>query len=58
MGSQDGSVFIWDSSSSEEPTTLAAHRGIVRCLAYSADDRWLASGGADRTIRVWSAQNA
>ncbi len=51
-------MFIWDSSSGEEPTTLAAHRGIVRCLAYSADDRWLASGGADRTIRVWSAKNA
>lgn len=30
-----------------------AHNGPVRCLAMSPDIRWIASGGADRVVRMW-----
>lgn len=35
--------------------TLRGHRGPVRALAWSKDGKRLASGGADRFIRIWNA---
>lgn len=34
---------------------LQAHKGRVCALAYSADARWLATGGEDKKVRVWDA---
>lgn len=37
---------------------LDGHDGPVLCCAFSADRRLLVSGGVDKTVRVWSAEEA
>ena len=33
------------------------HKGTVQALAFSPDGRWLASGGDDNNIVLWSVSN-
>ena len=33
--------------------SFASHRDWVEAIAFSADDQYIASGGNDRTIRIW-----
>lgn len=55
-GAQNGAILAWKGSTeSKNPfqlaTSLEGHTGAVTCLAVGA--KWLYSGSADSTIRVW-----
>ena len=56
--SADGTVRQWDSSTGREvESPYDRHIGEVLTAEYSPDGLWIASGGTDRTIRVWGAAN-
>ncbi len=40
-----------------EPRTIGTHSGGIASTHFSADGKWLASGGGDRMIRVWDMAN-
>jgi WD40 repeat protein len=63
-GSRDETVRLWDVSAlldkdlqpgdpATEPHVLRGHVDDVRSVAFSPDGRWLATGSADTSIRLW-----
>jgi RNA polymerase sigma factor (sigma-70 family) len=54
-----GDVFVWDVATGREVHKLVGHptphetRIGETSVAFSADGRWLATGHADRTARIW-----
>ena len=55
--SHDWTVAIWETSSESTPAALLeGHENAVQALAADPSGQWLASGGADRTVRVWNVE--
>lgn len=63
-GNKDGTVQIWELStifnkemelidSAPEPLILPEHTDWAKVVAFSADDRWLATASLDRTVHLW-----
>jgi WD40 repeat protein len=57
IGSDDGSIRLWDMPGARERVVFHAHDGAVRSVAFSTDSRRLVSSGQDRTIMLNDAAN-
>jgi WD40 repeat protein/serine/threonine protein kinase len=53
-GSQDGTVTVWDASTSQQLVQLPAHKRHAYRVAISPDGRFLATASWDQTVKVWS----
>src|SRR5687767_14023138 len=50
-------VQIWDVESWNCWTTLIGHKEPVAALAWTKDQRWVASGAFDKCVRLWDAHS-
>jgi WD40 repeat protein len=51
--SGDKSVIVWSATTGQMLARLEGHQRYVTCVAFSADNRLLASGSNDRQVIVW-----
>lgn len=51
-----GKILLWDRGEPAGPR-IFEHAGFVYSVAFSADGEWLASGGADGTVRVYHVRD-
>lgn len=53
--SHDWSVAVWETSAEAEPSAvLDGHENAVQALAVDPSGKLLASGGADKTVKLWN----
>ena len=51
---RDGTIWLQDSPGGAMPGALGGHQGAVRCMAFGPGGAMLASGGRDRSVRIWN----
>ena len=49
-------VLIYDATNGDLLHSLKGHKDTLYCVAYSRDGKRFASGGADKTIIIWTAK--
>jgi type 1 glutamine amidotransferase len=55
LGAAFGRTFaVWDVASATALATYVGHTGALQALAFNPNGQKLASGGADKTLRLWT----
>ena len=49
-------ILVYDASDGDLLHSLKGHRDYVYAVAYSRDGKRFASGGADKTIIIWTSK--
>ena len=49
-------VLVFDAAMGDLIHSLKGHKDTVYCVTYSADSKRFASGGADKTVIIWTAK--
>ena len=49
--------YFWRECQGDQLTTLGTHDGTVTCAAFSPDGKFLATGSADKTVKVWDVKH-
>jgi WD40 repeat protein len=49
----DGRVYVWDLSTTNNPSSFAAHSAPMMNIQFSGDGHWLATSGWDDTFHLW-----
>jgi cysteine-rich repeat protein len=54
-GGHDNSIYFWDTASGRVMgNILQAHAGATESVDFDPTGRWVASGGADQMVKLWS----
>jgi WD40 repeat protein len=58
-GQDNGTLKVWrrQAGAQQVPVSVCAHRGPILAAAVSRDGRFLVTGAADRTARIWDLHN-
>ena len=55
LGNPSNSVVVFDTQTNEQICSLTGHSDTGWSLSWAPDGKRLASGSADKTVRIWEA---
>jgi hypothetical protein len=53
IGNSNGSLSIWNMTTSGLTRSLKAHQGAINSISLSKDNKYLVTGGEDGLIKIW-----